>query len=521
MPKISPLYLALSAALAVVLGIPFALRAGSPGAANRDADLRLIVVTPHVQQICAEFGTAFSSWHEREHGEPVFVDFRTPGGTSEIIAQLQAQYSAAVASGRYELVDGRVVFEQGSVGFDLMFGGGTYDHGRLVRNGPRLEIDGESVAIPMSEPAGFDQQTLDAWYGENVIGASTLYHPEQYWLGTAMSTFGIVYNKQLVDELGVGVPTGFGDLTDPRYASWIALADPRQSGSITTTFDSILANFGWDEGWSILRGMTANSRYFTNSSTKPPIDISQGDAAAGLAIDFYGRGQAQSIVKPGEDPSTSRIGYVDPAGSVYIDPDPVSVLAGCEHPELARRFIRFVLTEEGQALWQFRASDASNPAGPNGEPMGPEQYELRRLPVRRVMYEKYESSMVDRGIDPWALASDVSTRGWRSSIGVMMGAFAIETADEQRAAWRAIHAAEQRGADAQTLAEMRRLFYAFPEHEMPDGTVLQFNEENYRAIRNSWRDPEFPDWAKLSEIRYTSFFRENYLRVIELARGDA
>ena len=58
-----------------------------------------------------------------------------------------------------------------------------------------------------------------------------------------------------------------------------------------------------------------------------------------------------------------------------------------------------MLSEEAQALWQFHPTStpagANNPPGPDGRPMGPEQYALRRMPVRRIMYEKFEPSFIE------------------------------------------------------------------------------------------------------------------------------
>jgi len=503
----------------LILGVPLAVRSGSSRRQAPGGARTLIVVTPHVQQIRVEFAEAFDRWHRREYGEPVRIDYRQPGGTSEIVRQLQAQFNAAIRAGRIS-PDGSC--DPGTIGYDVMLGGGSYDHTRLKRgDGVRAVPPGsaEAITVAMSVPAGFSQEQLDRWYGANRIGAARLYDPDQYWLGTALSSFGIVYNRELVERMGLPEPRQFGDLTRPEYAGWVALCDPRQSGSITTTFDSILNNFGWERGWRLLREMTANTRYFTNSSTKPPIDVSLGEAAAGLAIDFYGRGQAQSVLAPGQQPGQGRVGYVDPKGTVFIDPDPVSIIRGGPHPELARRFVRFCLTEEAQAVWQFPARDrpesADNPTGPDGQPMGPMHNELRRMPVRRVMYEKYLDHFVDK-VDPFAIASPVQSRGWRSSIGIMMGAFAIDSAKEQRQAWRALTRARQDpDFDPDVLAQMERLFYAFPPCRDAEGRTLEFTEQNYRAIRGAWRDPDLKERAA---IQYSIFFRANYRRVVELAR---
>lgn len=507
-------------AFVVVLGVPFALRPASE--ARRDDAEVLIVITPHVQQIRFEFGAAFDRWYHARTGRHVRIDWRTPGGTSEIIKQLEAQYAAAIKAG---LVRPDGSCQPGAVGVDLMFGGGTYDHGRL-KTGVRVMLDGPDgrpveAAIPMSVPAEFAPERLAEWFGRNLLGTQPLYDPEQYWIGTALSSFGIVYNRDVLTALGVPEPRSFADLTDPRFTGWLALADPRQSGSITTTFDSILNAFGWEQGWRILRAVCANTRYYTNSSTKPPIDVSQGEAAAGLAIDFYGRSQAQAV-------GGNRVGYVDPEGSVYVDADPASILRGGPNPDLARAFIEFCLSEEAQSLWQLQTVESVAPAGqaapegypawPEGDPAGPVRYALRRLPVRRVMYERFLPFFIDQ-VNPFEIASETPSRGWRSAIGPMMGAFAIDMADEQRAAWRAMHSAAARaGSNDPTVLEMGRLFYAWPEHEFPDGTRLAFSPEHFGRIRAAWRDPAQFERARLA---YTAFFREQYSRIVALAEQQA
>lgn len=565
--------------LGVILGVPFVLTSGRHAQAPADDAHRLVVVTPHVPQIRAEFGRAFEAWYLREYGEAVSVDWRAPGGTTEIRKQLEAMFQGAVKSlaeqGRLHLSpDDNFALPAGSIEYDLFFGGGSFDHG-LVASGvsvvvpsPQGDATGTTVTvkIPMSAPAGFTQDELDGLFGENRIGPQTLYDPKQFWIGTALSSFGIVYNRDVFGRLGVDQPDSFEDLTDPRLIGWVALADPRQSGSITTTFDSILGNQGWERGWRTLRGMCGATRYFTNSSTKPPIDVSMGEAAAGLAIDFYGRGQAQVI---GETGGGDRVGYTDPAGSVYVDADPVSLINGATHPELARRFIRFCMTEEGQALWQFRAGDASNPTGPDGLAMGPVEHELRRMPVRRVMYEKYFDAFVDK-VNPFEIVSDVQNPGWRTGVQMMMGCFGVDLADECRAAYRAIAKARSSGAFSPAEIEgMEDRFYAFPptrvdalanlpgfaELGQPAQSMLKdrgwkwraevlnglrhedvadsegvgdlwllattdheapFTQGTYNVVRNEWRQA---GREALLRIEYTDFFRRQYRSIVSEVNG--
>lgn len=525
--------------IALILGVPFLMRPARVEG-PREELARLIVITPHVTQIRVEFAKGFDAWHRRVYGTGVKIDYRNPGGTSEIIKQLAAQYSAAFKRGdvKVDWNDRKPEFTiaPGVMSVDVMFGGGTFDHGRLkTYSKVEMSVPGttdpktgqpevKTFALPMSEPAGFSQQQLDEWYGPNQIGAETVYDPSQFWLGNALSSFGIVYNRDILRELGLDEPTKFTDMADPRLMGWVALADPRQSGSISTTLDAIMSSLGWEKGWRLLREMSANARYFTNVSTKPPIDVGQGECAIGLAIDFYGRGQAQAISEMGADPRAGRVGYVDPAGSVYVDADPVSVLRGGPSPVLARRFIEYLMSEEGQAVWQLPskadARSANNPAGSDGR-LGPEVYELRRMPIRRVMYEKYFDSFIDK-TNPYELATKTKPAGWRDAIPVMMGAFGIDTGHELREAWEALNAARAEPTfPTETLGEMERLFYAFPDHVMPDGKTLAFTAEHCKAIIASWKTPGLTLFQARSEIEYRRFFRDNYQKVVELSRSAA
>lgn len=499
------------AALAVVLGVPWLVR---PPAAEIPAGARtLIILTPHNDQIRYEFAQAFAAWHQREFGEPVVIDWRTPGGTSTIRRQLESEFRAALEQGRIKPDEPTPA---GTISTDLFFGGGSYDHSQ-VKRGVAFVPDGadEPIQVTMAEPVGLSDEELQAVYGdENRVGAAVVYDPDQAWVGTALSGFGIVFNRDVLREIGLPDPDSWHHLLDPKYAGWLAMADPRHSGSVETTYDAILNNFGWDEGWKILRGLSANARYFTNSSTRPPIDVSRGEAAAGVAIDFYGRFQSQAMLQPGQTAEESRVGYVDPPGVTFIDPDPVTLLRGAPHPELARRFIRFTLTPEGQALWQLPARERGAAASPASDGLGPERYELRRMPVRRDFFEPpMRSRMIDQ-IDPYAIASTVGSKGWRSAIKPMMSAFGIDTHTKLAKAWRALHALPP-GPERDRLFE---LFYAMPQHTMLDGTVLPFNEENYGKIRGDWRQRERTGQMSETTIAYQHFFQALYDDIVRQAR---
>ncbi len=472
---------------AAILVVPILLspRESAPPAGARI----LIIITPHNEQIRYEFGRAFDLWHAERYGQRVNVVWVTPGGTSDIRRLLRARYTAALEAGD----------PPGGMA-DLLFGGGSFEHALL---GEPLTVGagGAERSVTISVPAGLDRHWLGQVYGPNAIGATPLYDDRQHWFGTALSSFGIVFNRDLLARLGVEEPSAWEDLADPRLRGWVALANPSKSGSITTVFDTILQRRGWAEGWRILRRAGANARSFPSSAPKAPIDVSLGDAAAGLCIDFYGRFQAQAIESAG---GRGRVGYVDPPATT-IDPDPISMLRGAPHPELARRFIRFCLSERGQALWQFRAPGAG---GDGDDGWGPARFELRRMPILRTMYEKHLDRFVDQ-VNPFALPlpAEPPNPHYRGFIAILFRAMVIDNHHPLRRAWEAIvsHPAypatrgivDAADIDDPRLRRMLELFDAMPGGRGPDGSILPLDSA--------------------ARIRFTRFFRRSYEQITRLA----
>ncbi|MHC4977388.1 MAG: hypothetical protein ACYTF7_12435, partial [Planctomycetota bacterium] len=175
--------------LAIILGLPWLYRPRA--SVQPDNAERLVIITPHVEHLRIEFARGFSEWHEANYATPVFVDFRQPGGTSEIRRQLMAQYESAIR--RADIApDGTC--PPGTMPYDLLFGGGSYEHDQ-IRNGVTVTLEGQEITVPLSVPAGFTQQQLDRWFGQNRIGSTHLYDPDQYWLSAALSSFGMLYNR--------------------------------------------------------------------------------------------------------------------------------------------------------------------------------------------------------------------------------------------------------------------------------------------------------------------------------------
>lgn len=489
----------------------------------------LIIVTPHNEQIRFEFKRAFEAWHLAEFGESVDVIWSAPGGTSEIRRMLQAQYAA-------QLRDGTPL--GGNV--DLIFGGGEFEHAEL-KSGVEIIVDGETRQTSITVPVDFPPDVIASMYGGRThIGTSRLFDEDHYWFGSALSGFGLVFNRDMLERIDVPEPSHWRDLADPDLRGWVALGNPGQSGSVRKSFDTVLQRRGWIDGWRVLRRASANARYFSASSSKIPIDVSAGDAAVGVCIDFYGRYQAQ-VVRAAGDPD--RLAFVDPPGESAIDADPVSMLRGAPNPIVARRFIEFCLSVRGQALWQFPAR------GESGDPLGglgPLKYELRRMPIRPEMYDApYFGCMIDQ-VQLFELydrpeAALILNREYWDYLPLLMSAMAIDTHEELKRAWQAIvtHPAYPTMASIvaadevsdPTLRAMLTLFDALPTVEGPNDAVFNLvNPDHLGAVRQGWLRG---GWAEhglwhahanprdVLRVRFTEFFRRNYEEIVRLARDGS
>ena len=499
--------------LAILFGVPLFFR-GDYAVISEEAK-QVIIISPHNEQIRHEFGHGFQMWHQETYGEPAQVVWSVPGGTSEIRRMLISQYTHALETGK----------KPGGEA-DLVFGGGSYEHSVLKKIINATYADGD-VSTTISVPARIDQAVLDDVYGENLIGDITLYDPEGYWHGLALSGFGIVYNNEVLADIGIESPTSWEALCNPELFGKLALVNPAQSGSVTTAFEAILKNLGWKYGWEVLRRAAANARYFSASSLKPPADVSQGDAAMGVCIDFYGRYQAQAVKSSG---GGDRVGYIDPPSATMIDPDPISLLRGAPNEEMALRFITYCMTKEAQALWQFEIEDQS------GDGLGPDSFELRRMPVRREMYAKYLGRMVDQ-VNPYETArpAPYPDRNMRAFIAPIFSAMAMDNHEALSHAWKAIftHPAYPETTDVVTAAdvqneELRAMLLAFDAMPLirtnQSSDLSMETPENrktlkYGWLRNQWIEeglwhPE--DYGSTALKRETAvFFKEQYKAVLE------
>ncbi len=502
---------------ALLRGVPrdAVLKEGSPSRAAA----RLVVVTPHNQDIRREFGRAFSTWHAAHYGRAVEIDYRTPGGTVDIKRQLDATYA------RYRNEKGELPADF-KPDIDVVFGGGDFFFD--------VELRGLKVLRPLPMTPAIRKSLADAFPSPRLAGVK-LYDqdkgptgdPSPKWVGVCLSSFGIVYNPDVfVKTLGLPPPRSWADLTDPKLAGMIALADPTHSGSAGVAYQMVIQRrmadaeaihiahlppradrkppelnkadpayraaiaTGWHDGMAELLRIAANARYFTDSSTLVPTDVGNGEAAAGMSIDFYGRVCQETL-------GDGRCIYVSPPAATAITPDPVAILAGVEGErlELAAHFVEFLLSPDGQRLWILA----------KGTPGGPRDHSLRRPPIRVDLFAD-QAGWTDH-VNPFTDAGGFNQRGeWMalySDTRPLWAAAWIDAADDLKAAYARVRAVTDPARRAALLDRLSDLPVSL------DGVKAIADERKRIESANGPID----EWCATKRIEWAEGFRKHYRAV--------
>lgn len=425
-------------------------------AAAARAQDELVLVTPHWEGIRIEFTSAFKAHYKAETDREVDLKWLDVGGTSDILKFIRSEFKS----------------KPEGIGIDLFFGGGIDPYDELKK-------------LDLLAPYQVPDQILTTLKPD--IGGVPLYDPDYTWYAATMAGFGIIYNKEILKRLNLPEPRTWEDLTDPRLFTWVGSADPRKSGSVHVMYEIILQAYGWERGWQIITALGANVRGFSSAAAQTPKDVAIGEVAYGLAIDSYAW---QQVKEAGED----MIGFVMPQDLTVVSGDAIAIIKGSANRAVAERFIRFVLSEQGQKLWMLR----------QGEPDGPQQFELGKFSVLPGLYTK----IMDRTpvkLNPFEWKTEFRYDAQKGSarwnmVNDLIGVFIIDSHSRLSATWRQAIQDEQTGTRISQIT-------AIP---IDEGEATGFMESG------QWRDPTFRNgtlnaWAAHARERYDS---ESYVSSI-------
>lgn len=414
----------------------------------------LVIISPHWEGVRREFGDAFKIWYEKKYAKQADIEWLDQGGSGDDLRFVKSEFAK----------------NPSTAGIDIFFGGGVE---------PFMELEKKGYTFPFK----ISKNSLERIPGS--IFGMPVYSPSYNWYGACLSGFGIVYNKAVLKMMNLKEPKTWQDLSDPKLMGWVGSSDPRHSGSIHMMYEIILQAYGWEKGFQSITKMSGNIKSFSKYASDTPKDVSTGQVAYGLAIDAYGWAQ---VAQSGED----KVGFMLPENLTVINPDAICILKGAPHLELAKAFMEFVMSEDGQKLWMLK----KNIEG------GPKEFELDRLSVMPDIYDTFKDKTVIK-VNPFkykgAFKYDPEKGSLRYTIlNDFIGATVIDTHKELVRAWKAIIKGGMKKAAVEKFLEI-------PQAE---NEILEMASKN-------WNDPVFRN-QKIKE--WIEFSKKKYIEAEKLAK---
>ena len=537
-------YIYILGAIAIVIALPLVFKRTNL-ALPTQADDTLVIITPHNESIRLEMDLGFREWYLKKTGRTVAIDWRVPGSTGDIVRYvnsmfvnafrvywentLQRKWSSKIQESFTQLHPGDPEGQQArdaflhsnvSCGIDLFFGGGVVEHKRESDMGHVV-----SSGVVESHPETFCDSCIPLH-----LSGDILWDPKGTWVGTSLSSFGIMYNTDRISDLKFDKgPTQWVDLTSHKLYRQIAMVDPMQSSVVIKCLEMILQqqmkfvrsdilsktgrseltedelhevlNKGWINGLKIIQKIMANSRYFTDNSVTTVWDVCMGNCSVGIVVDFYGRHQRELTRSRG---GSDRLRFVLPKGGSCISPDPIAMFRGAPHKSVAQAFVEYVVSEEGQERIGFKT----------GVPHGPQYYALHRTPLRKDFYrEKNLKYMSTPEMNPFSEEDEFPYQPqWTApafvAIRTLSKVLFMDPFTELSKAWKAIIDAENEGR----LDQSKRA----------EAVLADLDEFSYDWVFKTL-NPVLKAKNPLLKIRLetelTQKFRDKYLAAYKIATG--
>ena len=315
-----------------------------------------------------------------------------------------------------------------------------------------------------------------------LIGHFPMNGPDALYFGQALSGYGLMWNDTALRRLGLRPPAAWRDLADAAWDGHVVMSSPLRSGTTQLMIDTVVHAQGWDAGWGLWAFIAAHCPEIAPRSTDVPADVAAGRAVAGPVVDFLALA-ARAAGAP--------VAFAYPASTVVL-PASIGVVAGARSPAEGERFVRFALSNPGQALL-FDPRIRRMPASPFAAssmlvpPDLPNVYAVARRSPLRFDLGLYESR--------------------RALVAALFERTIAQPHAELRQAVQAIHRAERGWTRAAGAAALRRLARARALVSQPivDG-VRSLDERGRADLAQAGNEVEHP-WTEAARANYAEAAR--------------
>jgi len=417
------------------------------------ADDKLMIISPHRKSIQDEFIPRFVEHYEKTYKNKVAVDWIDQGGTENELRYVMAKYEK----------------DPKSSGVDIFWGGGDVTF---------IELENAKLLEKYKLPAKFDVIP-------NSVAGIPLRSAQKDWYGTALSSFGIFFNRKLLKVHKLPEPQKWADMAKPEMFNQVIAADPRRSSTAMLMnlimLESAVLEYGpekgWDKGWQLLFAFAGNTRSFTQSSSDPIKAVVSGEAMVAPAVDFYASSKVSEL-------GTENLGFTLPVGETLFNSDPIAILKGAPNRIAAERFIQFVLSEEGQKLFILE----------KGSKDGPQKATLARIGVNPLAYKNLQANQKLSVMNPFEFKGQnlkISFEKLAASkklLADLIGALLIDNHKELKKAWEQA----RNSKDPKVLEELAAP--PFKEKELAE--LLKKWDDNF------FRNRKINEWINFAQAKY-------------------
>lgn len=187
---------------------------------------------------------------------------------------------------------------------------------------------------------------------------------DNMWYGVYVGATGFCSNVQVLEELGVDVPTSWQDLLNPALKGNVAMAHPATSGTAFTAFWTVItleadkleeaeAGTGYNEDGAPTEAAIDNAFAYFAELNNNILQYTRSGLASGP---MAGRGEiAVSVIFSHDCVKLQVEGFEGvlvtsfPEEGTGYENGGVAIISGGPEPEAARMFLDFTLSPEGQA----------------------------------------------------------------------------------------------------------------------------------------------------------------------------
>ncbi|SDA92237.1 ABC transporter substrate-binding protein [Sinorhizobium sp. NFACC03] len=161
---------------------------------------------------------------------------------------------------------------------------------------------------------------------------AALYDADGAYYSTKMITTGIVYNTSAAMK-----PAGWQDLAKTEAKGLVTMPSPLTSGAALIHAQTLTNIDGL--GWDYYKALAANGATAAGGNGGVLKAVATGEKAYGMLVDFMAiREKAKG----------APVEFVFPAEGVSAVTEPVGILKTAKNVDVAKKFVDFLLSEEGQ-----------------------------------------------------------------------------------------------------------------------------------------------------------------------------